>query len=190
MCTHTHVATRPQCYKATNTSANHDHTKWNTTIIQHHKATRQQSLVHMHTWLVGKIKYTKVSLYTYLLGVKDKAASQTCICITCNVQDKPIILYIVSLCICYPLLFIVSVFAMRLSMYQSHKFKPCFAEPSQEVSNKQGFPRLRDVCLLPILGVADVLPYRPIQNGDGNNGRNARKPHEDNGDEDGDKAAG
>ena len=116
MCTHTHThgykTTMLQYHKH---SANHDHTKWNSTILQHHMATRQQSLVHMHTWLVGKIKYTKVPyIYTNLMGEKDKTTSQTCTCITGHVQGKPsILIYVLTLCMCYPLLFIVSVFSMH-----------------------------------------------------------------------------
>ena len=84
-CAHTHgyTTTMLQDHKH---SASHDHRKWNTTILQHDRATRPQSLEHIHDRRLGKIKYTKVSLYTYLLGVKEKAASQTCICITGSVQ--------------------------------------------------------------------------------------------------------
>ena len=85
MRTHTHgyTTTMLQDHKH---SASHDHRKWNTTILKHDRATRPQSLEHIHDRRLGKIKYTKVSLYTYLLGVKEKAASQTCICITGSVQ--------------------------------------------------------------------------------------------------------
>ena len=114
MCTHTHThgykTTMLQYHKH---SANHGHT--NGTLPFYNTTTRQQSLVHMHTWLVGKIKYTKVPyIYTNLMGEKDKATSHTCTCITGHVQGKPsILIYVWTLCICYPLLFIVSVFSMH-----------------------------------------------------------------------------
>ena len=116
-CAHTHgyTTTMLQDHKH---SASHDHRKWNTTILKHDRATKPQSLEHIHDRRLGKIKYTKVSLYTYLLGVKEKLQANYVYALIGSVRDKPSILYI----ICCPCAYVVRCFSLCLSL-QCHSLR-------------------------------------------------------------------